>query len=121
MIDSQVGDEMGLDEVARRCGIPARTLNGFFKNAVGLEFHDYKVRQRLERGRKALISRQSASIAEACELVGCSAISEFRQLFEDYLGESPEAYQLRMRENGRLLEGSGDGYPLSLVGSVRDD
>jgi AraC-like DNA-binding protein len=116
MIGSNGGCDLGLDEIAQRCGIPTGTLSSSFRDALGFDFHDYKIRRRLEGGRKALIAPQPASVAEASDLAACSTVAEFRQLFEDYLGESPESYQLRMEENCQLMRGGvADGYGLSLA------
>jgi AraC-like DNA-binding protein len=66
-----------------------------FAQAFGVTPHEFVIQLRIEEARRELA--KGASVTEACMAVGFSSLGSFSRLFASRVGESPRAWQRRVR------------------------
>lgn len=93
MID---GDTLRIDALAREVEMSPFHFIRQFQAAFGVTPHQYRIASRLEQAR-ILLARGDHSVTDVCMEVGFSSLGSFSALFARRLGESPSAYQRRMR------------------------
>jgi len=85
-----------IQELARDVGISPFYLIRQFEAVFGATPHQFRQASRLELARQLLASGQH-SVTEVCMEVGFSSLGSFSLLFTRRMGETPSAYQRRMR------------------------
>lgn len=85
-----------IDDVAREVQMSSFHLIRQFHSVFGVTPHQFRIASRLEQAR-TLLARGQHSVTEVCMEVGFSSLGSFSALFARRVGESPSAYQRRMR------------------------
>jgi transcriptional regulator GlxA family with amidase domain len=91
-IRSRVREEISMQDLARRLGVSARTLNRRFHEAIGRSPIQYLQEVRIE-GAKRLLETSGLSLEQIMERVGYHDPSSFRRLFERTTKVSPSKYR----------------------------
>lgn len=91
MIESQLGDPLGLDELARRAGVGRTRFAESFTRHFGCSPHRFILRRRIERAKQWLCQGGRSMTAIAYEL-GFSSPSHFSAVFKANTRLSPQAY-----------------------------
>lgn len=94
-----------VEDMARVAGLSRAHFIRSFKGAFGATPHEYLRDVRLEKARIALA--RGASVTETCMSVGFSSLGSFSRAFSARIGESPRAWQRRVR----LLVPSAELWP----------
>jgi AraC-like DNA-binding protein len=91
-------DEPGVsvEQVAARVNVSPFHLTRRFAAVFGATPHQYRTAARLWRARQ-LLARGEHTVTEVCFELGFSSLGSFSALFRARVGESPLAYQRRMR------------------------
>ena len=82
--------------VAREASMSTFHFIRTFSALFGTTPHQYRIQCRLERARHLLILGDR-SVTDVCMEVGFSSLGSFSLLFTRRVGETPSAYQRRMR------------------------
>lgn len=102
---SLLGDgelDLGLEEMAARCGVSAAYLSRVFSNQVGVPLNRYKNALRLSRFMEAYHSSEQKTMLECVYAAGFGSYAQFYKVFAQHYGQGPRQY-LR------------DGTPVPLV------
>lgn len=94
-LDDDACDGMSLDELARRAGVNANTLQRQFRAAFGSTIFEYLRESRLQRARAALEGR-GLSVAEAARLAGYTSPANFATAYKRRFGVSPKVSRARV-------------------------
>ncbi|WP_241053298.1 AraC family transcriptional regulator [Achromobacter xylosoxidans] len=89
---AHLGDKIGLEDLARLCGLSRYQFLRRFALSVGLTPHAWLTRLRLERA-CATLARAPASIAQVAAEVGFYDQSHFNRAFRSAYGVPPSAYR----------------------------
>ena len=89
-------DALHVDDLARELRMSPFHLIRQFQSVFSVTPHQYRIASRVERAR-ILLARGDHSVTEVCMEVGFSSLGSFSTLFAAKVGESPSAYQRRMR------------------------
>lgn len=90
----------GIQAVAVRLGVSARTLNRRFRQATGLSPQAWLQRLRVQQA-KELLRHSNLSLSEVAWQVGLQDVSHFGKLFREQVGMTPGAYREAVR--GKLF------------------
>lgn len=88
-------DIAGLEELARHCGIGARTLRRRLADEMGIGFRELMCQVRVHLG-ATLLMRADASISSVAMSVGFASPSAFAQTFQRVTGVSPTEFRKRL-------------------------
>lgn len=88
LLESGAADDLGLDEIARRAGTNASTLQKQFRVAFGTTVFEYLRCSRLTRARDAL-EREGRSIVEAAGIAGYTSPANFATAYRRQFGITP--------------------------------
>ena len=91
-IDSRLGEDLSLFELAVVAGLNPFYLGRLFKANLGTSVHQYVLSQRIERAQR-LLHRTTLEIGEVAKAVGFHSQSHFSQTFTRHMGVSPLAYR----------------------------
>lgn len=94
-LDGDACDGLSLDELARRAGVNANTLQRQFRAAFGTTIFEYLRESRLQRARAALESR-GLSVAVAARLAGYTSPANFATAYKRRFGVSPKTARARI-------------------------
>lgn len=89
-------EALSVEDVARRVGASPFHLSRQFAAVFGATPHQYRTAARIARA-KQLLARAELNVTEVCFELGFSSLGSFSALFSARVGESPLAYQRRMR------------------------
>jgi len=101
-----------IEALAARVRVSPFHLSRQFAALFGVTPHQYRIAARLERA-KQLLARGELSVTEVCLELGFSSLGSFSALFSARVGESPSAFQRRMR---RLWTVPGELPPVLIPG-----
>jgi len=87
---------LSIEEIAARVEVSPFHLTRRFAAVFGTTPHQYRTAARLARAR-ALLARGDRTVTEVCFALGFASLGSFSALFRARVGESPSAYQRRMR------------------------
>lgn len=104
LLCSRVEPALSIDDIARRVGVSPFHLSRRFAGVFGSTPHQYRTAARIERA-KQLLASADRSVTAVCFDLGFSSLGSFSALFSSRVGESPLAYQRRVR---RLWSVPGD-------------
>lgn len=96
MLASMDDDALRLDAVAREVQMSPFHLIRQFQSVFGITPHQFRIARRLDQAR-FLLAKGDHSVTEVCMEIGFSSLGSFSALFARRVGESPSAYQRRMR------------------------
>jgi AraC-like DNA-binding protein len=85
-----------VDDVAREVRMSPFHFIRQFGSVFGVTPHQFRIERRLEQAR-ILLARGDHSVTDVCMEVGFSSLGSFSALFARRVGESPSAYQRRIR------------------------
>lgn len=85
------GQQVTLDDIARRMNISARTIDRNLKKE-NLQFRDLSQQVRFERAR-ALLAQPGAAVSRVAEQLGFSDTANFSRAFRRYCGVTPSEFQ----------------------------
>jgi AraC-like DNA-binding protein len=88
--------QLGVDDVAREVEMSPFHFIRQFHSVFGVTPHQFRTARRLEQAR-LLLARGEHSVTDVCMELGFSSLGSFSALFARKVGESPSAYQRRMR------------------------
>jgi AraC-like DNA-binding protein len=92
---SRFDGEVRVEDLAREAGLSRAHFLRSFSAAFGQTPHAFITELRLDEARRELA--RGASVTEACMRVGFSSVGSFSTLFRARVGESPRAWQRRVR------------------------
>jgi AraC-like DNA-binding protein/tetratricopeptide (TPR) repeat protein len=79
-----------IGDLARRCGVPRRTLEKHFRRFVGCAPLEFLHTERLDQARRKLLSAPpGASVTEIAAACGLNHFGRFAVVYRDRYGESP--------------------------------
>ena len=81
-----------MDQVAEESGISKPYLSRFFKEKMGINFHQYLLDLRIARAKDLLLDRK-ASVTEISHLAGFGSVRSLNRSFKQATGISPREYQ----------------------------
>jgi len=96
LLDSTRERPLTIHDLARDVGISPFHLIRQFEAVFGATPHQFRQASRLDLARELLASGRH-SVTEVCMEVGFSSLGSFSVLFTRRMGETPSAYQRRMR------------------------
>ena len=82
--------------VARGAGVSPRTMRRLVADHLGMSWQSYVVQSRLQRA-AAHLAGTDATVLEVANAVGFEHPSSFTRAFRRWIGETPSAYQRRVR------------------------
>jgi AraC-like DNA-binding protein len=103
---------LGIEQLAARVHVSPFHLTRQFASLFGATPHQYRTAARVARARQ-LLARGELTVTEVCLELGFSSLGSFSALFSARTGESPLAYQRRMR---RLWSVPGRLPPVHALG-----
>jgi AraC-like DNA-binding protein len=83
-------------ELARELGVSSFHFIRQFEAVFGVTPHQYRIQARLDRA-KHLLAAGRMSVTDVCMEVGFSSLGSFSALFARRFGETPSAFQRRVR------------------------
>ncbi len=95
LIESRLGDELGLAELAALAGLSTHHFGQAFKISTGMPPHRYLIGRRIHRAKELLISGKR-SVAEIAAHVGFSSQSHMTLNFRKLVGTTPARYRQEM-------------------------
>lgn len=107
-------DTVTVEQVARDAGISPFHFTRQFEMVFGQTPHQFRTSARLDRAR-LLLAAGRYSVTEVCMELGFSSLGSFSQLFSRRIGESPSAYQRRVRMTVAAPQARLGGVPPMLV------
>ncbi|MFF7707742.1 AraC family ligand binding domain-containing protein [Pseudomonas sp. NPDC007930] len=106
-IHAHAEQDIGLDDLARACGVDRYRLTRAFKASFGLPPHAYLVQLRLARARRLL--GQGAPAAQVAMALGFADQSHLGRWFARAYGLSPGQYQRQLHKPSSLGKGNRAG------------
>ncbi|MBN2982118.1 MULTISPECIES: helix-turn-helix domain-containing protein [Cohnella] len=91
-IETNLGKDVGLQQVARHVHLHPNHLSEVFKKETGMTFGDYVTRRRMRRA-AGILSTTPAKISEVAASVGYADVKYFSQLFKKETGKTPSEYR----------------------------
>lgn len=85
-----------IEDIARDVRMSPFQFIRQFQAVFGMTPHQFRIARRLDHAR-LLLARGDRSVTEVCMEVGFSSLGSFSALFARRVGETPSAYQRRMR------------------------
>ncbi|MBD2022675.1 helix-turn-helix transcriptional regulator [Leptolyngbya sp. FACHB-36] len=87
----QLGDDLGLAEMARVVGVSPFHFARLFKNTTGFAPHQFVLHLRLERAKRLLVTHQ-LSLPDVAQAVGFFDQAHFTNAFRRAFGVTPKAF-----------------------------
>lgn len=87
---------LSITEIAREARISPFHFMRQFEALFGSTPHQYRIQARLDAA-KRLLAKGEHSVTDVCMEVGFSSLGSFSTLFSRRVGETPSAYQRRVR------------------------
>jgi len=91
-IEEMLGEDVGLQQIARRVHLHPNHLSDLFKKETGMRFVDYVTRKKMERAADILLS-SPVKISEVAAMVGFEDVKYFGQMFKKYAGKTPSEFR----------------------------
>ncbi len=94
-IDSHLGTEITLEEVAQYVGLTPNYFSMYFKKTMGVTFVNYRMSKRMELA-EHLLAQPHYRIVDVAHGVGYEDYSHFAKTFRKVKGSSPTEYRARL-------------------------
>jgi AraC-like DNA-binding protein len=95
LVHARLEEGVALARLADEAGLSRAHFCRSFRRAFGVSPHEYLVQLRMHQAQNLLA--KGASVTEACFGVGFSSLGTFSRVFAARYGESPRAWQRRVR------------------------
>ncbi|GJD49717.1 HTH-type transcriptional activator RhaR [Methylobacterium crusticola] len=95
-IDAHLGDDLGVEELARIAHLSPHHFSRCFRRTMGLPPYAFITRRRLDRAGE-LLANTTAPVAEIAGLVGYASPSQFTAAFRRHAGLTPLAWRRSRR------------------------
>ena len=90
---SSEGQDMTIDQIARRAGLSSSRLSRLFKQQVGLTLVAYRNRRRVERFIECYGRGRRRTVTEAALEAGFGSYPQFHRVFREVMNQSPAEYR----------------------------
>ena len=102
IVDQEYGNDLSLDEIARRVASSRRQLQRAYAEIGQTTFRDHLTRVRMEKAAE-LLSTRGLTVREVAHRVGYRQPAQFAKAFRRHLGVAPSDYRADgARSNGRF-------------------
>ena len=102
IVDQEYGNDLSLDEIARRVASSRRQLQRAYAEIGQTTFRDHLTSVRMEKAAELLSSR-GLTVREVAHRVGYRQPAQFAKAFRRHLGVAPSDYRADgARSNGRF-------------------
>ncbi|MFD0676689.1 MULTISPECIES: response regulator [unclassified Paenibacillus] len=91
-IEEHLGQDVGLQQVAKHVHLHPNHLSEVFKKETGMTFGDYVAKQKIRRAME-ILSVSPAKISEIAVTVGYEDVKYFSQIFKKYTGKTPSEFR----------------------------
>ena len=91
-INQSYMDPLTLTELSHELNYSAPYLSRLFQQEIGVSFHEYLQKKRIENSCRLLLNT-SKKVGEIAELVGYSDLKSFQSVFRRLMHTTPKAYQ----------------------------
>jgi two-component system response regulator YesN len=91
-IEEHLGQDVGLQQVAKHVHLHPNHLSEVFKKETGMTFGDYVTRQKIRREME-ILTVSPAKVSEVAARVGYEDVKYFSQIFKKYTGKTPSEYR----------------------------
>jgi two-component system response regulator YesN len=91
-IEEHLGQDVGLQQVARHVHLHPNHLSEVFKKETGITFGDFVTRQKIRRAMD-ILSVSPAKVSEVAARVGYEDVKYFSQIFKKYTGKTPSEFR----------------------------
>ncbi|OXM85993.1 response regulator transcription factor [Paenibacillus rigui] len=91
-IEEHLGQDVGLQQVAKHVHLHPNHLSEVFKKETGMTFGDYVTRQKIRRAME-ILTVSPAKVSEVAAKVGYEDVKYFGQLFKKYTGKTPSEFR----------------------------
>jgi AraC-like DNA-binding protein len=102
-IEANLGEPVGLADLAAAAGLTRMHFAAQFKAAVGVSPHEYLLRRRIERAQEMLVARDTP-LVEIALSVGFQTQSHFTCVFKRFTGQPPHAWRQAQARPAPVLE-----------------
>jgi AraC family transcriptional regulator, regulatory protein of adaptative response / methylphosphotriester-DNA alkyltransferase methyltransferase len=111
IVDEEYGNDLSLDEIARRVASSRRQLQRAYAEIGETTFRDHLARVRMEKAAELLTSRR-LTVREVAHRVGYRQPAQFAKAFRRHLGVAPSDYRADGgRSTGRFAQPLDDAEP----------
>ncbi|MBP3217565.1 MAG: helix-turn-helix domain-containing protein [Lachnospiraceae bacterium] len=104
-VDQQFRNDLKLTDMAAAFKMNSSYLSDYFQRYIGLSFHEYLTRKRLEYG-VFMLNNTEHTVLEIAMDAGFPNVRSFQSAFGKFLGMSPGAYRKEISRRGRINLGS---------------
>jgi LacI family transcriptional regulator len=94
LLEGQIGQHLGVAELARLTGVSRRTLETRFRRETGKTLHEARIQRQMDKA-KRLLRNPGRTVAETAHECGFSSVHYFTTAFKRELGVTPGAYRKR--------------------------
>jgi AraC family transcriptional regulator len=96
-IEEQLAEDLSLEQIAAVAGVSASHVKTLFRKSMGMPVHQYVIQRRVERA-KALLTKDSLSMAEIAAAAGFAHQSHMARHMRRVLGMPPLAMKRLLAE-----------------------
>lgn len=100
-VTANLGESLGLDDLARESNMSVRSLNRHFQLRFGISPLQWLLTQRVARAQE-LLETTVDSVEQVAERTGMGTAASLRRHFNRRLGVSPDAYRRTFRAHGEV-------------------
>lgn len=97
-LQKHMAEDITLQSLAEEFHLNSSYISQLFKNELGMKYHDYLTKLRMDRA-KTLLASTGKSISEVSGEVGFRDYRVFTKVFKSVEGESPSAFRNGFRGN----------------------
>ena len=91
-ISNHCTETLRSDELAQMVGYSKSYFERMFSEFIGISFHDFLLKQRLQHSKRLLI-QSNEPITNIAHISGFNSIATFNRCFQQYEGMSPSDYR----------------------------
>ena len=102
IVEREYGDDLALDDIARRVASSRRQLQRAYSEIGGTTFREHLTRYRMDRAAELLADR-GLTVRDVARRVGYRQPAQFAKAFRRHIGVAPSEY--------RVTRGSGSQQP----------
>ncbi len=98
-LSKHLAEDISLQSIAEEFHLNSSYISQLFKNELGMKYHDYLTKLRMDKA-KALLASTGKSVSEIAGEVGFRDYRVFTKVFKSVEGESPSVFRNGFRGNG---------------------
>lgn len=93
-VEENLDQSLTLTKLSNVVGISPNYFASLFKQSIGITFHQYVTKIRIEKAKRLLQNRDSnLKIIDICQEVGFQSQSHFTRVFRQHTGTTPKVYR----------------------------